>query len=313
MPHFSAALAAHVATHHGVVTAAALTDDGLSAHAVRRLVTTGVLVRCHHGVFRVATAPDTFAARCVAACSADPALVVTGPAAARIWQFRHVWRAERPILLAPHGSRAVTGAVTIRRTNVLDRTDWTMRPDGIRLATPVRTWFDCAQDLDDERFERVTEWVLDRHSTVPTLLRMARRMQARGRGGSARVTRVLGSRPAWLKPADSVLELTVFNALGAAGVEGLVRQHPIQLPAGFTIHADVAVPTIRWALEVDHVTWHGGRLDAQNDKVRDRQARRAGWQVDRITDADVRDDLAGTISELVDLIALRSVDLPVAK
>jgi len=220
-----------------------------------------------------------------------------------------VWRAERPILLAPHGSRAVTGAVTIRRTNVLDPSDWMLRPDGIRLATPVRTWFDCAQDLDDTRFERLTEWVLDRHATVPALFHMARRMQARGRDGSARVTRVLGSRPAWLKPADSGLEVTMFKALAAAGVQGLVRQHPIVLANGRTIHVDVAVPAIRWALEVDHITWHGGRLDAQNDKVRDRQTRRVGWQVDRVTDADTRDHLAETVTELLSLIALRARDL----
>src|SRR5690606_26800033 len=105
--------------------------------------------------------------------------------------------------------------------------------------------------------------------------------------------------------ADSGLELKVFKALERAGVRGLVRQQAIKLPDGRTIHADVAVPAIRWALEVDHVTWHGGRLDAQRDKARDRQARRVGWQVDRVTDVDVREHLARTVAELVALIAVR--------
>ena len=147
---------------------------------------------------------------------------------------------------------------------------------------------------------------------MPVLLRMARRLQARGRDGSARVTRVFGGRPAWLKPAGSGIELQVFKSLDRAGVRGLVRQQPIELPNGRTIHADVAVPTIRWALEVEHVTWHGGRLDAQNDKARDRQARRVGWQVDRVTDADVRDSLPATVAELVELIALRARQVALA-
>jgi very-short-patch-repair endonuclease len=75
------------------------------------------------------------------------------------------------------------------------------------------------------------------------------------------------------------------------------------------IHPDGAIPDIRWAIEIDHVTWHGGRLDAQRDKGRDRQLRRIGWQVDRVTDQEVRDDFAGVITELVELVTLRRREL----
>ncbi len=49
------------------------------------------------------------------------------------------------------------------------RTTSSQRADGIRVASPPRAWFDCARDIDDERFERLTEWVLDQHTTMPTL------------------------------------------------------------------------------------------------------------------------------------------------
>lgn len=310
MPHFSPDLAAVVARTHGIVTVDQMLADGLSHDSVRRLVTSGFVLRCHERVYRVATAPDTFEARCVAACAAEPTLVVSAAAAARLLEFRHVWRAEQPIVLAPHGAHPVGGPVVVRRTNVLDATDWVMRDDGIRLATPPRAWFDCARDVDDERFERLTEWVLDKHATVPVLWATRRRLAGRGRRGLARVNRVLSKRAAWQKPAGSGLEMRVFNALERRGVTGLVRQHAIKLPDGVTIHADVALPDIRWALEVDHVTWHGGRIDAQRDKTRDRQLRRVGWQVDRVTDVDIADHLDGTITELVELIALRRAHLP---
>ena len=83
------------------------------------------------------------------------------------------------------------------------------------------------------------------------------------------------------------------------------------LPNGVLIHPDVAVPDARWAVEVDHVTWHGGRLDAQRDKGRDRQARWIDWQVDRVTDHELRDDFQATIGELVDLFHLRVDSLAV--
>ncbi len=310
MPHLSADLAAAVAMRHGVVTLPELIADGLSTHAIRRLVTARVLMRCHESVYRLATSPDTFEARCAAVSAADPTVVVTGRAAGRIWGFRHIGRpATDPIVLVGHGSHAVSGRVIIRRTNVLTPDDWVTRQDGIRIASPPRAWFDCARDLTDDMFEQLTEWVLDQHAGVPTLWAMRRHMDSGGRPGLARVNRVLSKRPTWQRPTDSKLEWTVLDALERRGVRGLIRQHPIRLPDGVTVHPDGALPDIRWAVEVDHVTWHGGRIDAQRDKARDRQLRRIGWQVDRVTDHDVRTRLTAAISELVELIELRRRDL----
>ena len=42
------------------------------------------------------------------------------------------------------------------------------------------------------------------------------------------------------------------------------------------VHLDAADPAIKGGLEIDPVTWNGGRFDAQCDKVRDRGARRLG-------------------------------------
>ena len=302
-------LAHRVAERHGIVTTEELLADGWSSNAVRRQVTAGLLVRVHSGVYRVGTAPDSFESRCVAASLADPSVVVTGAAAARLWEFRHVFRPEEPIVLVEHDRTPIVRGVVVRRTNVLDPSDWVERPDGSRVATPVRAWFDCARDLNDERFERLTEWVLDHHTRVPTLWAMVRRMAGRGRPGLARVTRVMSQRASWQKPAGSGLELRVLKALADRGVGNIVRQHPIRLSNGHVIHPDGAILDIRWAIEIDHVTWHGGRLDAQRDKGRDRQLRRVAWQVDRVTDQEVRDDFAAVIGELVELVALRRREL----
>lgn len=309
MATISSSLAQRIARQHGVVTVDQLIADGSTRHTIRRLVTLGLLKMVHEGVYHQASVPETFEGRCTAACLADSTAVISGPAGARLWAFRHVFRPEQPYVLVAHDRTPMTRAVVLRRTNVLDPTDWVERDDGIRVATPVRTWFDCARDVNDERFERLTEWVIDHHATVPTLWAMVRRMSARGRPGLARAFRVLSRRPAWQKPAGSGIELQVLKALTDRGVGEIVRQHPIRLSNNVVIHPDGALPEIRWAVEVDHVTWHGGRFDAQRDKGRDRQLRRLRWQVDRVTDQELRDDFAGTINELVELIHIRRSEL----
>ena len=302
-------LAKQVATAHGIVTVDQLLADGCTAHSIKRHVESGFLTRIHHGVLRMTTSPDTFESRCAAACAADPEVVVSGPAAARLWRFRHVFVAEDPIVLVSHDRTPISNGVVLRRTNRLDAVDVVERADGIRVTSPPRAWFDCARDLDDVRFERLTEWVLDNHTTVPTLWRLTRRLSSRGRPGLARVQRVMSMRSDWQRPAGSGLELRVLKALERAGVGPLVRQHPLKLPNGSIIHPDGADLAARWAVEVDHVTWHGGRFDAQRDKGRDRGMRRIRWQVDRVTDLELADDFRGAIAELVELHRLRRAEV----
>ncbi len=293
-------LTARIAARHGVVTRHELLADGASAREIERSVERGTFIRVHNGVYRIATSPDTFEARCAAACLADPEVVITGTAAGRLWDFRHIWRADHPIALVAHDRSPLARGVILRRTNVLDDDDRVRRDDGITVASPPRAWFDCARDLDDARFERLTEWVLDHHASLPTLWRTVRRLQAKGRPGLARVNRVASRRADWQKPAGSGLELRVLAALEARGIV-LERQFPLHLADGSIIHPDGADPTIRWALEVDHVTWHGGRLDAQYDKTRDRAARLVGWQIERVTDHELAEDFNGVIDQLVEL------------
>jgi very-short-patch-repair endonuclease len=70
------------------------------------------------------------------------------------------------------------------------------------------------------------------------------------------------------------------------------------------VFLDLADASLRLGVEVDHVTWHGGRLDAQRDKRRDRQLARLGWTVVRVTDDDVTRRLDEAVQHIIDIAAL---------
>jgi very-short-patch-repair endonuclease len=301
MPAFTPALADHLSAHHGIIADDQLRAVGITVAQRERLVEQGVLIALHRGVYRARSTPLTLEGRCLAICLADARAVITGAAAGRLWGVRRMPTDHTIDVRVPHAAQTLSAPdVRLRRCNVLDPVDVVERADGIRLVSPPRLAFDLAETLPDLDLESVIEQILDRQwCTVRTLHETGRRLCHPARPGSSRFARVLGARPAWLKPVDSHLELRLYDALRVAGVNGIERQYELALPGGWTIHPDLAVPRLSWAIEIDHVTWHGGRIDAQRDKRNDRQARMIGWQVDRVTDDDLEHRIRAVVDELM--------------
>jgi hypothetical protein len=189
----------------------------------------------------------------------------------------------------------------------MDPVDVIERPDGIRLTSPPRIAFDMSWVLDDLELTALVEEIFRfRLCTYPTLADTARRLRERGRKGSARFAQVLDSRPAWRKPPGSRLELRVERAIVAAGLPRPERNVAIKLPSGDIIHPDLFWRPHLVACEIDHVTWHGGGLDGQYDKWRDRQLHRLGILCVRITDADVESALTEALADLETILRGRS-------
>lgn len=301
MPAFTGEIARFVAPRYGVVADDELRRFDITVKQRKALVADGVLVAEFDRVYRLASTPPSLEARCLAACLARPDSVISGRAAGRLWGVRRMGSIDQIAVRLPHFAQTLTAPdILIRRCNVIEPVDVVTRPDGIRLVSPPRLAFDLCVDLDDLDVESVIEQLLDRGwVTMPTLLATGRRLYHPARPGSERFARVVQSRPAWLRPADSHHEVVLYDALRVAGVNGLTRQEPIVLPNGITVHADVAIPRLSWGIEIDHVEWHGGRIAAQRDKVRDRQARRVHWQLDRVTDQEIDHDLPGLVRELL--------------
>lgn len=306
MSHLPTAVLAGGRTQHGLVTTNQLTDAGVSDYRRRQLVATRMLIEVHRNVYRFAAAPDTFEQRCLAACLAVPDLVISGTSAGRLWGLRRM--ATGPVHAMVKLRALELGEVIVHRTNRLDRAvDISVRADGIRVLSIPRLVFDLARFLDDDDLESVLEQVLDRRLIdVLALFAASRRLRHVGRNGSARFGRVLGRRPAWTKPAQSDYEIRLLRALRRRGVQ-LEPQHLVHLPDGSPVHLDGGDPSRRFGVEVDHITWHGGRLVSDYDKWRDRQLTRIGWTVPRIPDSAIDRDLDRTVDELAEIYFSRAV------
>lgn len=294
-------LAAIARGRHGLLSASELLKYGIRGRTRTVMLETGTLVAVHRGVYRLGASPVTFEQRCHAALLAAPSAVISGRTAARLWGLRKVRTDDVHILSL---SNVKLTGVHSHRTDLLTSSDWLMRA-GLRCLRPGRLLCDLAWVLDDAALESVLEQMIERELlSIPAARAQARRFAAPGRSGSVRLGRVLDSRPTWLRPVDSDLELVVWRALDAAGLS-MDRQYRLELDGGGVIHLDLACPTCRLGIEVDHVAWHGGRLDVQSDKRRDREAARIGWMVLRVTDEDIVERLAVVVDDILSVHRLR--------
>ena len=288
-----------LARQHGVASTQQLLDAGLSARQVRHLQASQDLELVLRGVYRTSSAPDTELARCAAVCVARPDVAIAGPTAGRLWGFRRLPSDRRIHVLAPRASNpAIVRWVVPYRTDARHDHDVVERDDGIRITTRARTAYDLARwlgpddllsvieqaardgQLDDGDFLDVaSDWLSPRRPWVRTFVQA---LDRRLPGGAA----------------ESHPEVRVADALGRAGVRGLVRQHRIELPGHGNVRFDLAIPELRWAIEIDLHPRHREALGIASDARRDRAAGAIDWMTTRVTDVQYRERFSETIAEL---------------
>jgi hypothetical protein len=185
---------------------------------------------------------------CLAACLAAASGTISHTTAARLWGFRRVGAGTDVHLTIREPARVIIAGVHVHHTVRLDRSDVVKRSDGIRITNPLRTACDLASVLDDEDLASVIEQVLDQFRVrFRTLLITAERRPRQGSSGAARLRRVLLGRPEG-RPSQSHLEVRVATALRRSGLGPAIRQMPIDILPGVTVHADLpAGPSVsRW-------------------------------------------------------------------
>ncbi|MFT3851714.1 MAG: hypothetical protein QM733_03075 [Ilumatobacteraceae bacterium] len=292
--------------HHGVATITMLREAGIGRKARERLVDDGVLIQRFERVVQIASSPVTVESRCAELCLAYPRGFITGLTGGRLVGLRRMGSGDPIELSLRHGANiGPIQGVRLRQTTAIEPVDvQARRADGIRLASVPRLVFDLGADLPQRDHASVVEQVLhERRCTYATLLSTARRLMHAHRPGSLVVAATLmqrGERAA----AESHGELDLGEALRRAGVPVVPQVRSLELPNGRRIRLDLAVPEIRWGIEVDLHPDHLLLQGTTSDKRRDRQCHLIGWQIERVAELDLADP-EGLVTELKALYLTR--------
>jgi hypothetical protein len=284
--------------YHGHATGPMLTQVGVGRRRRDRLVEAGVLDMPFPRVYRLTSSTESLESRCTALCLAHPQGFITGTSAGRLMNLRRMGRSALLVFAVPHGSNiGPLAGVVLRQTTRIDPDHVRTRHDGIRLAAPARLAFDLGIELPVTDQASVIEQLLhDRHCTVADLGRMARRLGHPSRPGSAQFLMVLHSRIEG-GPLESHLEVQLARALRERGIPVVAQVDRLQLPNGKQVRLDLAVPAIRWGIEIDGHPEHFMLEGGTSDRRRDRQCHLIGWQVERVSPLDMA-DLPGLCDEL---------------
>jgi hypothetical protein len=305
MPAFDGTLARWFHDHHGIAGTAALSQLGLSPDQRQRLVHEGVFDVLFEGVYHLMSTPLDFEGRCAAVCAADPSLVLSCFTAGRLAGLRRCG-SEFIHAMTDRITKPVGPRVKLHRTRVLPDEHIVARPDGIRLTTPERTFFDLAKHVSDLTLISVGEQIIKEGlATYESLAATARSLSSRGRPGSGRALRVLDSRSPVGAAAESHDEVRLLDALHRVGLRGFVRHPPVTLLNGRVIHPDLGDPRVGFYVEVDHHTWHDQSVAIDTDNERDLQIRLVGGEVERVTNTRLAADLARVVADIRHLYSRR--------
>lgn len=168
---------------------------------------------------------------------------------------------------------------------------------GFRVTTVARTIVDLAAAISWIRLRRVIEDAIAKRITsygeIATVLAEVRR---RGKPGVRKLVATLDGL-AGEPPPESEGERLLHDAARRAGVR-LVRQHPLPGRAHLRGVVDGAVLESKLILESDSRSWHARNQAMANDRARDREAAREGWQTLRFLYEDLDHDLASCADDI---------------
>ncbi|MFN2606599.1 MAG: hypothetical protein ABR511_01695 [Acidimicrobiales bacterium] len=273
------------ATQCGLVTHEQALAAGVSGDQCARRRAAGLLIGVHDSVYRMAAVPPSPHQDVLAAClAAGPAGVASHRSAAALLGLRGVaW--GRPEITVPGTGRPRLAGVTVHRSPLAPVDVGRCGP--IAVTRPARTLLDLAAVEPRLAEGAVSDALVRRLTTVPTLEALLERVGGRGRRGTALLRRLVAAHQAGRAPTESPLEDALIRLLLRHRLPQPVRQHPVRFADGTSVRLDLAYPGARLAVEADGRTWHSGIADFRRDRARSNRLTAAGWTILRYGWADL--------------------------
>jgi very-short-patch-repair endonuclease len=264
---------------HGVVTAGQLLTAGMTRSGIDRWIQSGLLHREFRGVYRLGhRAPNVEARYMAAVLACGTGAVLSGPAAA--FHYGLVRRPVPPPEVSAPGDHSVPGIATRRRKVAVQV--WHRIP----TTTVPQTITDLAATLSLDPLARACHEADVRFGI--------RDVPARSRPGAAKLRAIY--------EGDHRLVLSAMERAFLA----LLRKHGLPLPRTNrrrgAHYVDCRWPEHRLTVELDSFRFHRSRHAWEQDRERERAARRRGDEFRRFTWRDVVEDPLPMLSDLTVLL-----------
>jgi hypothetical protein len=287
-------LARIASSEWGVVTTRELLLAGVSERQIAGRVEKGLLIREYRGVYRVGhRAPSTEARYLAAVKACGEGAVLAGLAAAHLYGLLR-GSPPQPEVVA-RIERRIEGIETRRRR--MHRGDITSFR-GIPILTVPAVLVDIARRVSVDRLARACHEAGVRYGTTPAHVKavLARRPRS---PGAQKLRHVM--------EGDAKVVLSELER----GFLKLLRDHGLPLPetnrpAG-SKRVDCRWPEHKLTVELDSYRYHNSRHSWEQDRLRERQARKRKDRYRRYTWADVFEDWRDTLSEVRGLLGWRRV------
>ena len=278
---------------YGLVTRKQLRDAEVPRGVIDRKIEKGLLIPEHPGVYRVGhSAPSSESTYMAAVLAGGEQALLAGKAAGHLMKLLKGPPPDPEVIAIT--KKKINGAKT-KRVRHIDRRDATQYR-GIPCTTVPRTLVDLAADLSEDDLARAVHEASVRYRTTPQQIEAVLRRRppiARARASSARFSEATPKSPsASSKNASSISS----------------EEHGLELPETNerigSRYIDCRWPERKLTVELDGYRYHATRHAWEQDRKREREARRRGDDFRRFTWGDVFEEPDELVRELRSILAL---------
>jgi hypothetical protein len=262
---------------HGAFSRRTAAMVGVSAKAIRVRLASGVLAEPVPGVLVLTAMPATWEQQLAVATLATRGSAASHRSAARLHRLDG-FEIDVVEVSVPSDRTRATSAGIVHRTASLDPCDLVM-VDGLPATTVARTLADLGSVVP----RRLVLKALDsaRRAGVSTgwCPQTAERLHRPGQAGTGLLLGLLDEPDGGQAP-ESWLERLVEELLAVPRLPPLVRQYVVRDENGrFVARVDLAIPSIRLAVEAHSRRFHFGHGPERADEDRDLRLAACGWEV----------------------------------
>jgi hypothetical protein len=288
------------ARQHGLVTRKQLRQHGITDRQTDYWLATDFLSRVERGVFMVAGAQLTWAARLLSVC-----LLTGGIASHRSAAVLHGLRDAtpgRPEITIPLGQSFRRSGIRVHESTDLHLMTPTTR-DGIPVTPVARTVLDLGAVARPRVEDTARDAVAQRLTTWPELLSTLIRHSRHGRRGCGALREVLDDY--YGDKSEGGLERRFVELIRAAGLPMPEQQVRVDDDHGLVMWADFGYRAEKIAIETDSIEFHLTDKAFELDRIKRNRLRLAGWLLLEFTSRRLRRRPTAVCEEVATALALR--------